>query len=377
MTEAEGMEEISALKRRGREPEESLAGLSPVLDELRESEALQRTLLDSLPAGVVIVDPETRMIERVNDHVADLFGAPPDRLVGRRCHLLLCPAEEKACPVCDLGQTVDMSERVMLRSDGSRLPVLKTVKKIRWKGREKLLECFVDISERKKAEEAVRAKQQELADIIEFFPDATLAIDREGRVILWNREIEKMTGVPAAEMMGQGNHAYTVPFYGEPRRQLMDLIFTEQEEVARLYPLIRRESGAIMTEVFCPALYGPGRQHHRGHRKHPRHHNPEAGGGGGRAQRGAPPAPGDDPPAAGRHNSGIPRLCPGAGHRDHRQPVWVHLFLPRGTAAVHPEHLVQGGDGGLHHQRAADDLSARKNGNLGGGGPAAAAADPQ
>ena len=131
-------------------------------DELRETDALQRILLDNLPAGVIIVDPVTRVIERANEHVAALFGAPVDHLLGHRCHALLCPANEGACPVCDLGNTVDNSEREMLRKDGSRLPILKTVKRIKLKGQEKLLECFVDMSERKRAEEERKSLQSQL-----------------------------------------------------------------------------------------------------------------------------------------------------------------------------------------------------------------------
>jgi PAS domain S-box-containing protein len=121
-------------------------------DALHESEALQRLLLATLPVGVVIVDPVTRVIERVNEYVANLFGASVEYLVGRRCHSLLCPASEGACPVCDLGKTVDNSERVMLRVDGSTVSILKTVKQVQLGGQQKLLECFVDITERKRAE---------------------------------------------------------------------------------------------------------------------------------------------------------------------------------------------------------------------------------
>jgi len=119
---------------------------------LLASEAMQHQILENLPAGVLIVDPASRRIERVNAHVAALFGAPREFLEGQRCHAVLCPASEGACPVCDLGQAVDNSERVLLRADGSRLPILKTVKQIEVNGQVKLLECFIDISERKRAE---------------------------------------------------------------------------------------------------------------------------------------------------------------------------------------------------------------------------------
>ena len=47
-------------------------------------------------------------------------------------------------------------------------------------------------------EGALRAAQQELLDIIEFFPDATFVIDKNKKVIAWNRALERMTGVPKA-----------------------------------------------------------------------------------------------------------------------------------------------------------------------------------
>ncbi len=136
-------------------------------EELRESEAFQRELLMNLPAGVVVVDPVTRVIETVNDYVAALYGGSVDLLVGRPCHALFCPECDGACPVCDLGKALDNSDREMLRADGSRVAILKTVKRIQMGGREKLLECFVDVSERKAMERSLREQRDLLASVIE------------------------------------------------------------------------------------------------------------------------------------------------------------------------------------------------------------------
>ncbi len=124
-------------------------------ERLRESEAFQRQLLKSLPVGVMIVDSKARRIEQVNEHAAALFGGPPGLLLGHRCHQWICPAEEEQCPICDLGNSIDHSERVLLRADGTTLPILKTVRKINVAGQEKLLECFVDISDQKRLEESI------------------------------------------------------------------------------------------------------------------------------------------------------------------------------------------------------------------------------
>jgi phosphate/phosphite/phosphonate ABC transporter binding protein len=114
---------------------------------------------------------------------------------------------------------------------------------------------LIESQERRQANVFLQQSRQQLADIIDFLPDATLAIDREGRIIIWNKAIEKMTGIAALEMIGKGDYAYTVPFYGEARKQLMDLILGEHKDVELHYPSVTREGNTLTTEVFCKALY--------------------------------------------------------------------------------------------------------------------------
>jgi PAS domain S-box-containing protein len=105
-------------------------------------------------------------------------------------------------------------------------------------------------------EGALQAAQQELLDIIEFFPDATFVIDSDRKVIAWNRALEKMTGVHKSEMLGKGDFAYSVPFYGVRRPILIDLIGGTQPEAEKLYEYVnKRADGAIYAEVFVPSLY--------------------------------------------------------------------------------------------------------------------------
>jgi PAS domain S-box-containing protein len=113
-----------------------------------------------------------------------------------------------------------------------------------------------DITDRKRAEEALKESQQQLADIINFLPDATLVIDREGKVIAWNRAIEEMTGVRALDMLGKGNYEYSLPFYGERRPILIDLVLKPQEEIETSYTIIERIKTGLVGEAYVPALRG-------------------------------------------------------------------------------------------------------------------------
>ncbi|HEY3274818.1 MAG TPA: PAS domain S-box protein [Methanocella sp.] len=63
-----------------------------------------------------------------------------------------------------------------------------------------------------------------LSNIIEFYPDATLIIDNDGKVVAWNLAIETMTGVKAADMIGKGDMEYSIPFHGRRLPMLIDLV---------------------------------------------------------------------------------------------------------------------------------------------------------
>ena len=109
-------------------------------------------ILDGLLVGAILIDPATHRIIYVNGEAAAMMGRAPEELAGHVCHQYICPAVRGSCPITDLGQEIDRSERCVLDRTGSRVPILKTVKKIRFDGRGHLLETFMDISALKEKE---------------------------------------------------------------------------------------------------------------------------------------------------------------------------------------------------------------------------------
>ena len=109
------------------------------------------------------------------------------------------------------------------------------------------------------AKVAADGSSHQLADIIDFLPDATLVIDRDSRVIAWNRAMERMTGVRAADMLGKGDYEYSVPFYGERRPILIDLVRIPQADLENKYTTMHRDGATLYGEAFAPLLQGTGR----------------------------------------------------------------------------------------------------------------------
>ena len=134
---------------------------------LRESETKTRTILEAISTGIMIIDPETHTIVDVNSETIRLIGETKEKIIGSICHQYVCPAEKGKCPVTDLKQLVDNSERVLINKENTKIPILKTVTQINLGGRKLLLENFTDISERKHIEEKIHKSEQRYRDLFE------------------------------------------------------------------------------------------------------------------------------------------------------------------------------------------------------------------
>jgi PAS domain S-box-containing protein len=113
---------------------------------------------------------------------------------------------------------------------------------------------FRDVTERTRAVDELRESQRHLLEIIEFLPDATLVVDKNGFVIAWNRAIEEMTGVKKEDMIGRGNYEYALPFYGDRRPILIDLALHPDPEMEKKYTAIQRYGDKVFGESFTPNL---------------------------------------------------------------------------------------------------------------------------
>ncbi len=111
-----------------------------------------------------------------------------------------------------------------------------------------------DVTEHIQTMNALNDSQRRLADIIDFLPDATLVINTAGKVVAWNRAIEALTGIPATDMLGKGNYEYSLPFYGERRPILADLVLTPQTEVEKKYAELERSGDYLFGESYTPQL---------------------------------------------------------------------------------------------------------------------------
>lgn len=126
-------------------------GISSLTTSLNDTDShnvleFAQTILETLGFGVVIIDAETHKVVYTNSKALMMSGLTEEMIIGEVCHNLLCPAQLGQCPISDLHNTIDNSERTLLRTDKSEISIIKTVASVVLNGREYYIESIVDNS---------------------------------------------------------------------------------------------------------------------------------------------------------------------------------------------------------------------------------------
>ncbi|MEN6375851.1 MAG: PAS domain S-box protein [Smithella sp.] len=243
------------LKKKVKVLEDILAKSKQIEESLHDTEKLYRLLFDHSPEGIVIVDPATTRFLDFNETVCLQHGysreefsqlsifdleadETPEKIQSHIKYVI-----KRGISDFETRHHTKQGEIINLHVTAQYTDVLgKPVYHCIWR----------DITDRKRMETALKESERRLADIIDFLPDPTYAIDLSGKVIVWNHAIEEMTGVKAKDMLGKGNHEYIIPFYGTPRPVLIDLVFKSNEELEKKYDFVKRDGDVLLAEAEVP-----------------------------------------------------------------------------------------------------------------------------
>ena len=144
------------LKRQLKKQKKSEAAIRERIEQIEN-------LLYSLPVGIIIVESETYTIVDANPQAMLMIGKSKEQIVGSNYNSFFSSSDQgNGFPI-----NAEQSEYLLLTATGAYLPVHKTKILEIIDGREHFIECFADISERKRTEQE-RIRKEKLQGIIEM-----------------------------------------------------------------------------------------------------------------------------------------------------------------------------------------------------------------
>ena len=188
-----------------------------VEQSLRNSELRYRRLFESAQDGILILNAETGSISDVNPYLIDMLGYSREEFVEKKLW------EIGAFKDIEAGRTSFLAlqknefiryENLPLKTKDGRLVQVEFVSNVYLVGDEKVIQCNIrDISDRKRAEEAVRAKDEAHWSLIENLEDHWLLIKNlpvgvivhapDTRIVLCNPEASQLLGMSSDQMLGK------------------------------------------------------------------------------------------------------------------------------------------------------------------------------
>lgn len=232
---------------------------------LRRSEEKYRMLVENLSEVIYTLD-ENAVITYISPNIESIGGYTSSEMLGRCFTDFVYPG--------DLEGRIEQFRKVLSGvNEASEYRVVTKSGRIAWvrtaaqpvvsEGRVTGINgVLMDITDRKRAEQVLQDAYRRLDEIIEFLPDATFVIDREGVVLAWNKTMEVMTGIPQEKMIGRGDHEYALPFYGKRRPLLIDFVLLPgtsfemlKGELKNDYEQIGWRGNTLYSETFAPETY--------------------------------------------------------------------------------------------------------------------------
>lgn len=171
-------------------------------DALKQSERDYRGLFENAHDAILIIDPEDETILDANPRACEMYGFSKLELVGTSLERLSQnPGRGRDHVKRIMNGAKDYRfETAQFRKDGSPMFLDVNASLIRYQGRRAILSVNRDITEKKRAEEALRDSEERYRQVVELSPDA-IVVHSGGKMVFVNSAAVRLFGAHSAEEM--------------------------------------------------------------------------------------------------------------------------------------------------------------------------------
>ncbi|HEV2912090.1 MAG TPA: PAS domain S-box protein [Pyrinomonadaceae bacterium] len=233
-----------------------------VEEAMRESEERYRALVEQSSDGIFLADIETKRILEANPAYCSLLGYTPEEILKLTLYDVAAASAETIDE--NIGKVLTagyhfIGERQHLRRDGSPVDVEISVNSVSFGGKQALCTVVRDITERKRAEEALRENEKRYRDLFENANDLIYTHDMAGNFTSLNKTGERITGYTRDEALRMNIAQVVAPEHIEKARGMIAL--KTNEDVSTVYELDINARGGrrVSLEVSTRLIYQDGK----------------------------------------------------------------------------------------------------------------------
>ncbi|HEV8231258.1 MAG TPA: PAS domain S-box protein, partial [Thermoanaerobaculia bacterium] len=179
-------------------------------ETLRESESRFRALVERASDAIFTADPDGVVIF-ANRAAARVFGHPIAAMIGLPVERLVPGLLRLAAPEQTRSNNIAPLEGMGIHSSGRSVPLELSVAELQRNGRRLLTIVARDVSERRRAEDALKDSEARKSAVIEAALDAIVTIDAGGRVLEFNSAAERIFGYSRHDALGKLMSELIVP----------------------------------------------------------------------------------------------------------------------------------------------------------------------
>jgi PAS domain S-box-containing protein len=188
-----------------------MSGASPESGAPQFARTLAEKWFELAPDSIVIADPSGKILE-VNSQLersfgysrSELIGQPVENLIPERLrggHLTQRRKYQAEPRMRPMGAGLELLAR---RKDGTEFPVDIMLSPVEASSGQAVLAVIRDVTEQKKAEQALRLREQQLRSLVESVHDyAIFLLDAQGHIVTWGPGAERIKGYRAEEVIGK------------------------------------------------------------------------------------------------------------------------------------------------------------------------------
>jgi two-component system, LuxR family, sensor kinase FixL len=169
-----------------------------------------KAIIDTAIDGIITIDARG-IVETVNPAAARIFGYKPEEIIGNNIKMLM-PEPDKSqhdqylenYHRTGIGKIIGKGREVIgLKKDGTTFPFLLSISEVKLKNKQIFTGIVHDITNLKRAEEALRESENKINSIIQAAVDGIITIDSGGIMEMVNPSAAKLFGYQAEELLGK------------------------------------------------------------------------------------------------------------------------------------------------------------------------------